>query len=258
MFNPNKSPQQPAVHAVDPVQPQHFPTINRLHTDALTEKYGEIHAEVIRHDDTRAEHDPEFIPLREANLCDSEGISRTYALTFLTYDPENDEIYAIDQELKAGGMIGATFKKHGYEVRKNVLDVFTVTVTPELQSYFRLDAPEAKGRLAEFYARRGDDEPKIYGNVLEIYTPDFRPATINAVDIVQVNPATDVLKRHAIGKEDIWNHLEQASELDEWADRESDYDAAKRESLPAVMAWRKRIETHLGVTLHSVGEYNSR
>ena len=46
---------------------EHFPLAERLHTDVLEEKYGQIKSKVIRHD----------FNIREAHLIDTNGISRT-------------------------------------------------------------------------------------------------------------------------------------------------------------------------------------
>lgn len=224
---------------------EHFPTKDRLHSDILEEKYGPIHSEVLRHDDTRAEDIQGTIPMREVHLCDKEGISRTYALTFLTYNKLNDELYEIDSKIRSGGMIGKVFREYGFAIRKNVIDVFTISLTPELKERFKTDENYAKARVSEFFARRGDEEPLVYGLVLEVYTPDFRKPIINEVDIAQINPSTDVMERHSITKEDIWNRLDRASETDEWEDRKGEYEQARTESLPEIFAWRERIKAHL-------------
>ena len=61
---------------------QHFPLVERLHTDILEEKYGPISTKLIRHDNK----------IREAHLVDFKGISRTYAITFIN-ESKNSEIY---------------------------------------------------------------------------------------------------------------------------------------------------------------------
>jgi hypothetical protein len=227
---------------------EHFPTKERLHSDVLEEKYGPIHSEVLRHDDVKEERDEGDLPMREAHLCDGNEVSRTYALTFLTYDKADDEFYEIDSEIRNGGMIGKAFREHEFVVKKNVIDVFTLPLTPELKEKFKTDIEYAKARFSEFYARRGNEEPKIYGRVLEVYTPDFREPIINEVDIAQVNPSTDIMAKNSITKEEIWDHLDRASEPDEWEDQKEAYESARTESLPEVFAWRKKVESYLNKT----------
>ena len=53
---------------------EHFPLVDRLHTDVLEERYGPISSRVLVHNDK----------IRRAHLIDQKGISRTYAITFLS------------------------------------------------------------------------------------------------------------------------------------------------------------------------------
>lgn len=223
---------------------EHFNTTSRLHTEVLEDKYGEIHADVLRHDDVRVVHGATE-PIREAHLCDVLNISQTWALTFLTYPPENDELYEIDQQIRAGGKIGQVFKGAGFIVRKNVLDVFVMPITEDIQRRFQQEERFAKARISEFYARRAAEQPLIYGRVLEAYCSDFRPPMVNSIDIDQVNPSTDIMGNYGISRLDIWDHLDRASEQNEWADRQEAYERARIESLPEVFAWRDKVTAYL-------------
>ena len=187
---------------------EHFPLNKKLHTDVLEEKYGPIHAEVLRHDDQ----------IREAHLVDEKGVSRTYALTFLTYDHNDKEISDINDEIKAGGSIGKTFREHGYEVRKNVISVYVVDLPEELREKFATEGDKAKARLSEFYACKEGGTPIIYGVVTEIYSPDFRPAEVNDMDLKQDNPTTNALEQVGISKEEIWKHSAGESDWGEKAE----------------------------------------
>lgn len=229
------------LHEEDDSQTENFPTKERLHTDVLEDKYGPIHAKVLRHDDVKEVPDGQY-PVRESHLIDEKGISRTYALTFLTYDKDNSELYEIDSKIRNGGLIGETFRNYGYEIKKNVIDVFTLPLTSELKESFNTDEVFGKARVSEFYAKKEDNEPVIYGKVMELYTPDFRGPVINEVDQNQVNPSTDVLEQSGISKNAIWNRLDQAAKKDEWKDKEEAYERSKENSLPEIFEWRERIE----------------
>jgi hypothetical protein len=78
---------------------EHFPIVNRLHTDVLQDKYGTIIADVLRHDNVM-ETKKGTERIREARLVDKDNVLRTYALTFLTYDKNNKEIVTIDDEIR--------------------------------------------------------------------------------------------------------------------------------------------------------------
>lgn len=176
---------------------EHFNLSKKLHTDVLEEKYGPVHSEIIRHDDL----------VREVDIVDEKGISRTHALTFFSFDRENNELNKIDEEIKNGGLIGKVFRDYGYEVRKNVIKVFLIDLSEELKKKMMVTDQKAKVRLSEFYAKKLGSDPFIYGVVSEIYSPDFRPAEINEVDIKQDNPITSAMERVGISKGVIWDQL---------------------------------------------------
>ncbi|MCU0660444.1 MAG: hypothetical protein MUD00_02415 [Candidatus Pacebacteria bacterium] len=224
---------------------EHFPTRDRLHSDVLEEKYGPIHAEVLRHDDTKSDTLLDEYAMREVHLTDEHDISRTYALTFLTYEKTDEELYEIDTKIRNGGMIGKTFREYGYEIRKNVIDVSTLPLSDELKKVFQTDEKYAKARISEFYAKKQDGKPKIYGLVMELYTPDFREPTVNLFDIKQVNPSTTILEKNGINKEMIWEHLGETQTASAWREDESAYEKAKKDSLPEVFEWRKRVENYI-------------
>ena len=175
---------------------EHFPLKDKLVSDDLEKKYGKISAKVLKHNSK----------IREAFLVDTRGIARTYALTFLNKKNWTKEIEMIDKEMKSGGSMGMTFRKHGYVVRKNVLDVFILDIPEWLRKSFAIKTKKAKARLSEFYAKKYS-RPFIYGAVLEVYSPDFRSAKINPTDRKQVTAATAELEKQGFSKEDIWERI---------------------------------------------------
>jgi len=176
---------------------EQFNLVKKLHTDVLEEKYGPIHSEVLLHNNE----------VREMHMLDENNISRTYAVTFFTFDRNNEEILKIDNEIKNGGLIGKTFRKYGYEVRKNVVSVFITELPDSLKEKMKIVEKEAKVRISEFYAKKQGEQPFIYGVVSEIYSPNFRPASINESDILQDNPLTESMEEVGITKNEIWDRL---------------------------------------------------
>jgi hypothetical protein len=176
---------------------ENFNLTKKLHTDVLEQNYGPIHAEVIKHDDQ----------IREVHMLDKDDISRTYALTFFTFDKNNKEVSEINEKIKNGGLIGKTFREYGYEVRKNVISVFTAELSDLLKEKMKTEEAEAKVRLSEFYAKKENEEPFIYGIVSEIYSPDFRPALVTKDDELQDNPITVAMEKAGITKSEIWDRL---------------------------------------------------
>lgn len=209
----------------------HFPRQKKLHTDVLEDRYGKITARVLKHDDE----------IREAHLVDPEGISRTYAITFLTFDKENTELVLINEEIKEGGLIGETFRKHGYEIRKNVIDVYPIELPDWLKEDFHSDEDYAKARLSEFYARKEGD-PVIYGTVVEIYHPDFRGPVVNEADINQVQPSTEMFEKAGVGKMEVWDRLGETKNWDDLGER---YRRARQLSLSLVFKTRQKLDDYL-------------
>ncbi len=183
---------------------EHFNINKKLHTDVLESTYGVIHSEILRHDDF----------MREVFLSDKKNVARTYALTIFEYDKNNTEIKAIDEKIKNGGLIGKTFRDYGFEVRKNVTGVFTIKNPHWLKTAFTDQSEESKARLSEFYAKKETGEPIIYGTVLEVYSPDFRPAEINKIDTDQVHPTTAVLEQAGYTKFEIYDFLAESKNVD--------------------------------------------
>src|SRR5574341_2380353 len=132
--------------------------IDGLLTDALGERYGRIFARVIRHDAGE----------REAHLVDSTGVTRTYSYTFLSR-PMPVPLRAVNDEIRAGRLIGEAFRDRGFSIRKNVVDVFVVETPGWLRTAFRVRERYAWARIFEFHARKGDAPPSLYGTLCEIF-----------------------------------------------------------------------------------------
>lgn len=209
-----------------------FNLTKKLHTDVLEERYGPIHGEVLKHDNQ----------IREVHMLDKDNISRTYALTFLTFDPSNSEIVKIDQEIKNNGLIGKVFREHGYEVRKNVINVFITDLNEELKAKMKTKNIKAKVRLSEFYAKKEGQDPIIYGVVSEIYSPDFRPAEINENDISQDNPITSAMEYAGISKAEIWDRLGNNNDFSDISDK---YQKAKELGYKEEEELKNKIEQYL-------------
>lgn len=211
---------------------EHFPLAGRLHTDVLEEKYGPVHPEFVRHNNN----------VREVHIVDQTGISRTYAITFFSFDRSNPELTAIDNEIKHGGLIGKTFRDHGYEIRKNVIAVFLTDLPEKLREKMETTEPKAKVRLSEFYAKKEGSEPIVYGVVSEIYSPDFRPAEINDVDRAQDNPTSKAFEEAGISKETVWEKL---GNNNTWADEREKFDLAKKLAQGEEAKLREKLETYI-------------
>ncbi|KAF0221409.1 MAG: hypothetical protein FD174_547 [Geobacteraceae bacterium] len=170
--------------------------MNRLHTDLLQEAYGPVSIRLLRHDNE----------VREAHLVDRQGISRTFAVTFLA-PPYPQELARIDAEIREGAPIGKTFRRYGYEVRKNVLKALAVELPAWLRNEFAHPSLFAKALLSEFLARVDARPPELYGTVVEIYSPDFRSPAITETDRTQEGPTLKSLGAAGIPPDEAWQRL---------------------------------------------------
>lgn len=207
---------------------EHFPTTERLHTDVLEEKYGPVHVEMLEHTDK----------MRKAHLVDQKGVSRTFAVTFFPESWPNPEIAQVNAEIAAGHAIGKTFRKYGYSIRKNVIDVYIAEVPESLREKFATEEATAKVRLAEFYAKKQGAEPVIYGVVAEVYSPDFRPAVVNQFDQSQISAATVALENNGIPAGEVWRRIGIDND---YHDLETQLQLAQGESREQLESWKKQI-----------------
>lgn len=151
-------------------------TKEKLHITQLEELYGPIKVNVLRHDKL----------MREVHLEDKNGISRTYALTF--FSENNDlEFQEINKEIQLGSLIGRTFEKHGYFIRKRGLGFFIVDLPVWLRDKFNTKGAAAKANVYEFCVSKAESVFKVYGTIVEIYPPEFKPPVILESENVGVN-----------------------------------------------------------------------
>ncbi len=207
---------------------EHFPLVDRLHTDVLEAKYGPISARLVKH----------TTKLRMAHLVDAKNISRTFAITFLTKSKWNRDIRKINRKIMAGEAIGKAFREFGYSIRKNVLEVYIIDIPEWLQKEFALDVPAAKARISEFYAKRKDTNPIIYGEVIEIYSPDFRGPAINEVDRSQISGLSKELEKEGFTLNDIWDRITRGND---WSDQKRKFRRARANSLAEIEALKQKI-----------------
>jgi hypothetical protein len=208
---------------------EYFPRVGRLHTDVLEERFGLITPRVLRHDDE----------IREAHLVDTGGVCRTFAVTLFPRGGHSESLAEVDREIRTGGSIGKTFRARGYSICKNILKVFIVGLPEWLRRAFCAVSGFAKARMAEFLARRGQGLIQVYGTVIEIYHPDFRPAEISPFDRLQESPTVDALLAHRVmSAEDGWDYLADGSRCDRWDER---YLGAMRASRREIQSYKKKL-----------------
>lgn len=148
--------------------------------------------------------------VRKTLIVDREGTACTYLI--LTPHTEwivNTEIQQVDKAILEGEAIGEAFRKKGFQVRKNILDVYTVSLSPWLKKAFATTEAFAKTRNVEYVVKK-KNEVYNYALVTEIHSPEFRPAVVSDADTEQINFSFYTLKAAGFPKEEIWKLIEPA------------------------------------------------
>ena len=172
---------------------------SRLHTDMLEDKYGHISVQVLSDDNIT----------REALLEDQQNIVRTYALTIRNGEWTRDKgMQEVNKDIQSGVAIGKAFKAHGFCICKNIIDVYLVYLPKWLRIAFSHPGEMAKARISEFLVKK-DELIYNYGLITEIYSPDFREATINGQDRAQINLPSTILYDMGLTKEQVWRYVEE-------------------------------------------------
>lgn len=128
----------------------------KLHTDLLEEKFGAIHAEIIR----------QTSEYRYSFLASEDGVPRTCAVTFFSQDDLPPEIAVIHGQIIKGNCIGKTFRDAHIDIVKKARDSFVIELPDWLQKRFQSDSQHARVDVYEFWA--GETR---YGTIVEVQSP---------------------------------------------------------------------------------------
>ena len=205
--------------------------IDGLLSDALKERYGPISARVLRHDASE----------REAHLVDSEGVTRTYSLTFLSR-PMPAPLRPVNEKIRGGRLMGETFRDLGFAIRKNVFDIFIVESPAWLRKAFRTKERYAWARIFEFNVRKGASPPLLYATLCEIFTPDFKPPLVTPTDVSWLNPCTRALLACGVSREQAWREINR---LEEGTDVNGRFVEGRIATLPYAFDLRDRVTRRL-------------
>jgi len=166
----------------------------KLHTEILEEQYGEIDVQLLYDDNI----------IREVLLLDEKNIARTYAITFRSREWQGNEgMEKINELIRSGASIGKTFKRGGYDILKNVIEVYVTNIPEWLMLAFEEESKTAKTRITEFLVRK-NNEVFNYGIIAEVYSPHFSKPEVTKEDKAQINIATQILKKLGYTSEEIW------------------------------------------------------
>lgn len=143
-------------------------------------------------------------PSREDWIPAGNGSGKIYTITSLNSEWEADEeMQLIDRAIGNGGSFHESFVRMGYGIRKNVLDVYVVSLTEVLRRSFNTQQIFAKAQNAEYLVRKGDII-YCYGIVKQIYSPEIWPAGITEQDKESVNFSFHTLQASGFTRSEIW------------------------------------------------------
>lgn len=144
------------------------------------------------------------VPSREEWLPAGNGSGKIFTVTSLNSEWELDEeMLAIDKEIGEGGSFHEVFVRYGYGVRKNVLDVYVISLTQGLRRSFNTVQTFAKAQNAEYLVRK-DDKIYCYGIVKQIFSPEIWSPSITERDKESVNFSFHTLQASGFSRKEIW------------------------------------------------------
>jgi hypothetical protein len=146
---------------------------------------------------------------REVLLTDQQGVA-TLHTTIIKYNenPLSDGIAEVERAIQQGEPFESAFRRRGFIIRKNVLDVYIVSLRAWLRKEFATVECFAKARNTEFIIKRGE-LIRNYAMITEIYSPNLYKPEITEHDNVQVNFAFATLQAAGFSKPEIWQLMDQ-------------------------------------------------
>lgn len=134
-----------------------------LHTDNLETKYGSVHCVILLLK----------FPLRIVNICDSQEITRTHAITL--FNPKirrSKDLREFIQKIDKGELLGLTLRSMGYSLDKRTKALGSTLIPEKIRQIF-LSRPEyAVVNIYELWIKK-DTVITLLGTVCELMDPDF-------------------------------------------------------------------------------------
>jgi hypothetical protein len=143
-----------------------------LNSDRIEQTFGSYGVDVLHSEGLR----------RESSLYSSEdGIRTTRTYAVVEYQGEPRSAYAREHALiKAGGSIGATFRRAGWTIDKRHLYIGELEM-PDAYAHIgelmRIDLPETLATHVYLLIVTGDEGSFAYATITEIHHPEYLTAT---------------------------------------------------------------------------------
>lgn len=146
---------------------------------------------------------------REVLQIDQRGIATLYTTIMKNNEnPPSDGIAEVERAIQQGEAVESAFRSRGFIIRKNILDVYVVSLRSWLRKEFATVECFAKARNTELIIKRGE-LIRNYAMITEIYSPDLYKAEVTEHDNTQVNFAFGTLQAAGFSKQEIWQLMDQ-------------------------------------------------
>lgn len=169
-----------------------------LHSDRLRTKFGPL---TVRLEKQNAS-------LRHAHLVDASGRSRTFAITLFGQGAKKMAIRLPHLAVYRGGLLGESFRRHGFDVRRNVIAVHKVVLNDRLMRAFGSRGKTGELRISEILVRRGNGKPFWYATIAEI-VPPVVARNEKKITIPAQTRTIQSLQKTGMGLQEIWDRLGQ-------------------------------------------------
>jgi hypothetical protein len=171
---------------------------SNLYTDTGNTK--QAHAQKVLYHDKAA---------REVLQIDLRGIATQYTTIIKNNEnPPSDGIAEVERAIQQGEGVESAFRNRGFIIRKNVLDVYVVSLRSWLRKEFATVECLAKARNTELIIKRGE-MIRNYAMITEVYSPELYKAEVTEHDNTQVNFAFGTLQAAGFSKQEIWQLMDQ-------------------------------------------------
>lgn len=152
--------------------------------------------------------------IRQTIRVNEDNVATRY--TAITKNEEwkgNKQMILADRAITLGEPMHDAFARQGFELRKNILDVYTITLTPRLRKSFGVAETFAKAKNSELIVR-AHNRIYHYGMMLEIYSPEIISPMVTEKETQLVNFSFHTLKAAGFSTEEVWKLL--GNESTDW------------------------------------------
>lgn len=146
---------------------------------------------------------------REVLYTNHQGIATIYTTISKNNEhPFNDGIAEVEKAIRQGEPFEKAFKRRGYIIRKNILDVYTISLRSWLKKEFATTQSVARAKSTELIIKRGE-LIRNYAVITEVFSPDLYTTQVTEQDRSQFNFSFTTLRAAGFSRQEIWQLMDQ-------------------------------------------------